>query len=132
MPNLLSVYSWFALFVSIRASYNGPFVLWGRDELSRIGGNSLNEIDEKFLRDIYSDSSAIILFVRNASTHLNGENFPIFKDLLSKTSYAYLPQQHLGLDPMEFNLNAEVSSMQCNALLANQSLQFRLFVSIGR
>lgn len=108
MPNLLSVYSWFALIVSIRASYSGPFVLWGRDELSQINGNSLNEIDEKFLRDIYSDSSAIILFVRNASTHLTEENFPIFKDLLSKTSYAYLTQQHLGLDPMEFNLNAEV------------------------
>lgn len=108
MPNLLSVCSWFALIVSIRASYRGPFVLWGRDELKQINGNALNEIDEKFLRDIYTDSSAIILFVRNASNHLTDENFPIFKDLLSKTTYAYLPQQHLGSDPMEFNLNAEV------------------------
>lgn len=113
MPSLLSICSWFALFVTIKASYNGPFVLWGRDELSQINGNSLSEIDEKFLRDIYSDSSAIILFVRNASNHLNEENFPIFKDLLSKTSYAYLTQQHLGLDPMEFNLNAEVFDSNC-------------------
>lgn len=112
MPNLLGVYSWFALVVSISASYSGPFVLWGRDELSQIHGNSLTEIDVKFLRELYSDSSAIILFVRNASHHLNEENFPIFKDLLSKTSYAYLPQQHLGLDPMEFNLNAEVNVIE--------------------
>lgn len=108
MQNLLRVTSCFALFLTIKASYNGPFVLWGRDELKQINGNSLREVDEKFLRDIYSDSSAIILFVRNASNHLTEENFPIFKDLLSKTSYAYLTQQHLGLDPMEFNLNAEV------------------------
>lgn len=112
MPNLLSVSSWFALIVSITASYSGPFVLWGRDELAQLNGNSLMEIDVKFLSEIYSDSSAIILFVRNASNQLNEENFPIFKDLLSKTSYAYLPQQHLGLDPMEFNLNAEVNLIQ--------------------
>lgn len=108
MHNLLSICGLFALISTIKASYNGPFVLWGRDELSHIKVNALTEVDEKFLRDIYSDSSAIILFVRNATNHLTEENFPIYKDLLSKTSYAYLTQQHLGLDPMEFNLNAEV------------------------
>lgn len=99
-----------SLITLIAARYNGPFILWGRDELSRANGNSLNELDKKFLHHIYADSSAIILFVRNASTHLKEDNFPIFKDLLSKTSYVYLPQQHLGVDPMEFNLNAEVCS----------------------
>lgn len=108
MLSFLSVIGIFGLITSIEASYNGPFVLWGRDELSHISVNSLTKVDEKFLHDIYSDSSAIILFVRNASTHLTEENYPMFKDLLSKTSYAYVAQQHLGLDPMEFNLNAEV------------------------
>lgn len=108
MFSSLSLIGIFALITSIKASYNGPFILWGRDELSHINVNSLTHVDDKFLHDIYSDSSAIILFVRNASNHLSEENFPIFKDLLSKNSYAYLTQQHLGLDPMEFNLNAEV------------------------
>lgn len=48
------------------------------------------------------------MFVRNGSSHLKEENFPMLMDLLSKTSYTYLPQQHLGVDPIEFNLNAEV------------------------
>lgn len=98
----------FALISSIKASYNGPFVLWGRDELSHISMKSLSKIDDQFLHDIYSESSAIILFVRNATNHLTEDNFPMFKDLLSKTNYAYLAQQHLGLDPIDFNLNAEV------------------------
>lgn len=105
----LSLIGILASISSIRANYNGPFVLWGREELSHIKINSLSELDDKLLRDIYSDSSAIILFVRNASSHLTEENFPIFKDLLLKTNYVYLTQQHLGLDPMEFNLNAEVT-----------------------
>lgn len=109
MIGLFSIFGFLASITSIAASYNGPFILWGRDELTRTNVNSLMELDEKVLRDIYSDSSAIILFVRNASSQLVEENFPIFKDLLSKTSYVYLAQQHLGVDPMEFNLNAEVN-----------------------
>lgn len=108
MLALTSLIGFSSLISLITASYNGPFILWGRDELSRANGNSLNELDNKFLHGIYSDSSAIILFVRNASSHLREDNFPIFKDVLAKTSYVYLPQQHLGVDPMEFNLNAEV------------------------
>lgn len=108
MIGFLSLFGLLVSISSIRAGYNGPFVMWGRDELSQAKVNPMSELDDKFLRDIYSDSSAIILFVRNASSHLKEENFPIFKDLLSKTNYIYLAQQHLGLDPMEFNLNAEV------------------------
>lgn len=108
MIYFLSLFALLASISSIRAGYNGPFILWGRDELSQAKVNPMTQLDEKFLRNIYSDSSAIILFVRNASTHLTEDNFPIFKDLLAKTSYVYLAQQHLGLDPMEFNLNAEV------------------------
>lgn len=111
MIGLFGIFGLLASISSIAASYNGPFILWGRDELTRANVNSLMELDEKLLRDIYSDSSAIILFVRNVrntSSQLVDENFPIFKDLLSKTSYVYLAQQRLGVDPMEFNLNAEV------------------------
>lgn len=108
MIGLLSLFGLLALISSIQASYNGPFVLWGRNEFSHVNSNPLNQLDEKFLRDIYTDSSAIILFVRNASNHLKEDNFPIFKDVLSKTNYVYLAQEHLGSDPMEFNLNAEV------------------------
>lgn len=108
MIGFLRIFGLLASITSIRAAYNGPFVLWGRDELSLAKVNPMSQLNEKILRDIYSDSSAIILFVRNASTHLKEDNFPIFKDLLSKTSYVYLAQDHLGVDPMEFNLNAEV------------------------
>lgn len=110
MKGLLKIIGLLASISLIRASYNGPFILWGRGELSHSNVNSLLELNEKLLHDIYSDSSAIILFVRNASSHLREENFPLFKDLLSKTSYIYLAQQHLKADPMESNLNAEVNT----------------------
>ncbi|XP_055314885.1 uncharacterized protein LOC129575377 [Sitodiplosis mosellana] len=111
MIGSLSIFALLASISSIRAAYNGPFILWGRDELSQAKINPMSQLNEKVLRDIYADSSAIILFVRNASSHLKEDNFPIFKDLLSKTSYVYLAQEYLGLDPMEFNLNAEVINL---------------------
>lgn len=98
----------FEIISLVCANYNGPFVLWGRDELKNADISSLKEIDDTFLRNIYSDSPAIILFVRNASTRLSGENFPIFKDLLDKTNHIYLTQHYLTSDPVDYNVNAEV------------------------
>lgn len=105
----LSLFGLLALILPIQASYNGPFVLWGREELSHANVNPMSQLDEQFLRDLYSDSTAIVIFVRNASNYLREDNFPIFKDLLSQTNYVYMSKQHLALDPMEYNLNAEVN-----------------------
>lgn len=90
------------------ANYNGPFVLWGRDELKKVDVSALEGLDDEILRNIYSESPAIVLFVRNASNRLTEENFPTFKDLLQKNKYVYLTQHWLPSDPIDYNVNAEV------------------------
>lgn len=94
------------------ANYNGPFILWGRDELKKIELSALEGLDDTILRNIYSESPAIILFVRNASSRFNEENFPTFKELLQKNKYVYLTQHWLPSDPLDFNVNAEVNEIE--------------------
>lgn len=94
------------------ANYNGPFILWGREELKKIDVSALQGLDDTILRNIYAESPAIILFVRNASNRFNEENFPTFKDLLQKNKYVYLTQHWLPSDPIDYNINAEASEMK--------------------
>lgn len=89
-------------------SYNGPFLLWGRDELSKIDNSALQNIDDAVLRSIYTESASIILFVKNASTRLSYQNFPSFKEVISSNPWTYLPQHWLSSDPIDYNVNAEV------------------------
>lgn len=112
----------FGVISLVCANYNGPFVLWGREELKNADVSSLSEIDDTFLRNIYSESPAIILFIRNSSTRLNEENFPIFKDLLQKTNYIYLTQHWLPSDPVDYNVNAEVRKL----VLCLESIQRKI------
>lgn len=102
---------------SALANYNGPFLLWGRGELKNTAVSTLAAIDEKVLQNIYSESSAIILFVRNASSRLSEENYPTFHNLVKANPYVYLTQHWLPTDPVDFNVNAEVSST--SAILSN-------------
>lgn len=105
-----SNFIYFLAFMSCAvANYNGPFILWGRDELKKIDVSALQGLDDTILRNIYSESPAIILFVRNASNRFNEENFPTFKDLLQKNKYVYLTQHWLPSDPIDYNINAEAS-----------------------
>lgn len=96
------------------ANYHGPFLLWGRDELKNLRSGTLRELDDKVLRNIYSDSPAIILFMRNASSDLNEANFPSLQNLLQNNKYLYVPQRWLPSDPMDYNVNAEVSVLHLN------------------
>lgn len=94
---------------SVLANYNGPFIIWGRKELKSVEISSLQGLDDTFLRNIYAEAPAVILFVRNGSSRLSEENFPTFKNLLQKTDYIYLTQHWLSSDPLDYNVNAEVS-----------------------
>lgn len=91
-----------------QATFTGPFMLWGRDELKAIDTSALERIDDKLLRNIYSEATAIVMFLRNSSTSLNEENYPTFKELIGSSEWAYLPQHWLSSDPVDYNVNAEV------------------------
>lgn len=70
----------------------------------------ITAIDDKQLRDIYSGASSIVVFIRNATTKLNYENFPRLSEIISTTEWLYLPQEELSSDPLEYNVNAEVDN----------------------
>lgn len=107
----------FTLLISIIhgvfAEYSGPFILWGRNELTNLNIHALENIDDDFLRNIYSESTAIIIFMKNSTTTLTTENFPSFKEMLNdnvnKNQWNYLPQINLYSDPIDYNSNVEVS-----------------------
>lgn len=112
------------------ASYSGPFLFWGMDNLNNLkiptlqgekfGIISVNQskhnlyqfsaIDDKVLRDIYSGASSIVVFIRNSTTKLNYENFPRLSEIIGTTEWLYLPQEALSSDPLEYNVNAEVNN----------------------
>lgn len=86
----------------------GPFVLWGLDSLKSFKSSALQPVEESELWKIYSQASAIVMFLKNGSKEMNSENFPEFNKLVHENVWTYWPQQTL-LDPHEFNFNIEVS-----------------------
>jgi hypothetical protein len=122
----LSILSLSIIASSTNASYAGPFLFWGKENLNNLKIPTLqgkkkksrkkffykllffSAIDDKVLRDIYSEASAIVVFVRNASIKLNYENFPKLSEIIGTTEWLYLPQDVLSSDPLEYNVNAEV------------------------
>lgn len=91
------------------ADYNGPFLLWGPDNLKDIDISTLSSLDELTLRNLYSESSAIVLFVRNSTTRLSLDNYPTFASVVSQGPSKYLTQYWLPADPVDYNVNTEVS-----------------------
>lgn len=89
----------------------GPFVLWGLDSLKTFKSSALQTVEESDLWKLYSQASAIVIFLKNGSEEMNNENFPEFNKLVHENVWAYWPQ-HTLLDPHEFNLNIEVSFME--------------------
>lgn len=108
MFNILIILKFLVIISLVSAKYNGPFIFWGRTDLDNLDSSSLNDLNENILHRIYSESPAIILFVRNTSSRINEEDFPMFKDILQQTKHLYSTQHRLPLDPVDFNLNADV------------------------
>ncbi|XP_055616185.1 uncharacterized protein LOC129762186 [Toxorhynchites rutilus septentrionalis] len=93
------------------AHYSGPFLLWGVNELKDIEVPALGELDDKFLRDVYSSAAAVVVFLRNGTTKLNDDNFPSFRRIIEKHEYVYSSQQELVSNPLDYNVNAEIINL---------------------
>lgn len=98
---------------SVWGHFNGPFVFFGHDKLNEMRSSALSEPDTNFLIDLYNKAPAIIVFTRNISTKLTDDNFPTFKDLLAQTKHTYITSHQLNVDPIEYNVNTEVSQPKC-------------------
>ena len=68
-------------------------------------------IEDQNLRDIYTKASAIVIFIRNATTKLSYEKFPELSDIIGKNEWLYLPQELLSSDPLDYNVNAEILTL---------------------
>uniref|UniRef100_A0A182FQ40 Vacuolar H+ ATPase AC45 accessory subunit n=1 Tax=Anopheles albimanus TaxID=7167 RepID=A0A182FQ40_ANOAL len=94
------------------AYYSGPFLFWGLSELKDLQTpGALAELDDKVLRDLYSNAAAVVIFLRNGTTKLSEDSFPAFKRILDKYEYVYSPQQMLGSNPLDYNVNAEIINL---------------------
>lgn len=89
-------------------TYSGPFLLWGINDLNGLKIPTLESIDDSVLRDIYSKSAAIVLFLRNKTNKLSNDHFPELSGIISRNEWLYLSQDILPINPLEFNQNAEV------------------------
>lgn len=92
-------------------NFIGPFVLWGRSELQTFDVPALESVDDKLLRNLYSGSTAVVMFLRNSSNSLNVQNYPKFKDIIDESQWTYLSQHWLSSDPIDYNTNTEVYNL---------------------
>jgi hypothetical protein len=108
MFKIIGLWPILSLILSTSAHYSGPFLFWGIDELRDIEVSALEGIEDKVLRDLYSNAGAVVIFLRNGTTKLNAKDFHSFKDIIDGNGFLYLPQQYLTSDPLDYNVNAEV------------------------
>ncbi|XP_062551396.1 uncharacterized protein LOC134216519 [Armigeres subalbatus] len=91
--------------------YSGPFLFWGVSDLKDVEVSALEALDDKFLRDLYSNAAAVVVFLRNGTAKLNDDNFPSFRRVLEKHEYVYSAQEELSSNPLDYNVNAEIINL---------------------
>ncbi|XP_055594340.1 uncharacterized protein LOC129745323 [Uranotaenia lowii] len=111
IPTLRTALLLCAIFGGTLAHYGGPFLLWGVNDLKDVEVSALEGMDDKFLRDLYSNSAAVVLFLRNGTTRLSDDTFPGFRRILEKHEFAYSPQHELLSNPLDYNVNAEIINL---------------------
>ncbi|XP_062704750.1 uncharacterized protein LOC109415419 [Aedes albopictus] len=96
---------------SALAHYSGPFLFWGVSDLKGVQVSALEGLDDKFLRDLYSNAAAVVVFLRNGTSQLNDDNFPSFRRIIEKHEYVYSAQEELSSNPLDYNVNAEIINL---------------------
>lgn len=93
------------------ADYTGPYLFWGLPRLETLENSALNGLDEEVLKDVYSEASAVIIFVKNSSHAMTSEHYPSLENLLADRKSAYMSQSVLIYDPMDLNMHTEVITL---------------------
>lgn len=98
------------LLCSCSAAISGPYLLWGHDKVFNLQPHALVDANSKEqpLTQLYTDAKAIVIFVRNNTSRLEGTKYPKFENLVKNNVWAYLPQRSLAAEPYSFNANIEV------------------------
>ncbi|KAH8382279.1 hypothetical protein KR009_002673 [Drosophila setifemur] len=100
-------------FTSCTASISGPFIFWGTSGVTEVQPQALVDSSsvELSLTQLFSEAKAIVVFVRNATSRLEGTKYPLFQNLVKSGPWTYLPQRNLAAEPFGHNANIKVVSL---------------------
>lgn len=76
----------------------GPFIYWGREELSDFEMPILDKIGGDGLCDIIDTSKLVLIFVRNDTMKIT-DKLPKTKLLITQNDWVYSSQKDMGVDP---------------------------------
>ncbi|XP_073816797.1 vhaAC45-related protein [Musca autumnalis] len=93
------------------ANINGPYLFWGHEKVINLQPRALQEASENHFSDLFRDAKAIVIFVRNSTKRLDGQQYPKFQQLIRNNGWSYLPQHSLLADPFNYNANIEVINL---------------------
>lgn len=99
-----------SLALGCSAAISGPYLFWGHDKVFNLQPQALVDASsrEQPLTQLFKDVKAIIIFVRNATSRLEGTKYPKFESLVKNNAWTYLPQRSLPVEPYSYNANIEV------------------------
>ncbi|XP_043065069.1 uncharacterized protein LOC108099332 [Drosophila ficusphila] len=98
---------------SCSASISGPFILWGNPRVSGLQPQALVDSNSRELplTQLFTEAKAIVVFIRNSTSRLEGTKYPKFQNLVKSAAWTYLPQRRLAAEPFGLNANIEVVSL---------------------
>lgn len=104
-----------ALLTVCAANYDGPYLFWGLPQLGSLDRAALNGGDDDFLKDLFAEAKAVILFVKNSTHQLSDSNYPALENILTQRKWAYMPQNVLLYDPVDYNQHTDIIRLTGNA-----------------
>ncbi|XP_026850787.1 uncharacterized protein LOC6594741 isoform X2 [Drosophila persimilis] len=101
------------LVYSCGATISGPFLFWGHHKVSSLQAQALVEASsrEQPLTQLFREAKAVVVFVRNTTSRLEGIKYPKFQNLVKSGTWTYLPERRLIAEPFGYNANIEVISL---------------------
>lgn len=110
---LIAVGLFLSLVLSCSASISGPYLFWGHEKVFNLQPQALVDATtkEQPLTQLFKDVKAIIIFVRNTTSRLEGTKYPKFQNLVKNSVWTYLPQRSLAAEPYSYNANIEVINL---------------------
>lgn len=106
---------------------NGPFLLWGNENLQKLKSPALSEINESALISTFSEFDLTLLFQKERSLKLNNKNFPCLNQLIENNTWSFLNQHILPIDLLDYALDVEIIKLDRNNALENDEFVCKIF-----
>ncbi|XP_049318251.1 uncharacterized protein LOC105231793 isoform X2 [Bactrocera dorsalis] len=118
----LAIYLCLAVTTCSATGLSGPYLFWGHHSVINLQPRALVEASEEDLTNLFQDTKAIVIFVRNTTGRIDGKAYPRFQQVVKSNAWAYLPQHFLAAEPFNYNANIEVINLSGNAEEEDESI----------